>query len=146
MSKKSKNCFNFSSFPELLVHAVKTTKHLKQRLSDLKEFLDAEIAAVNIFVYKNNNRFHNDKGFKDVRLVQKSWHRFQWIELNKVAAGFSDSLPLVFDLKRIGNRGPVYLPTRQMLQFLLVRLRGSFHLLHKLQILPLRLAASVSWS
>ena len=70
---------NFYNFPELLVHCVKTTKQLKQRLSDLKEFVAVEIAAVDIFVYKNNNRFHNDKGFKDVRIVQKSWHRYQQV-------------------------------------------------------------------
>jgi hypothetical protein len=62
--------FIFPAILELLIHAIKTTRHLKQRFFELKDLIDVEVATLNTFVYKNNNRFHNDKGFKDVRIVQ----------------------------------------------------------------------------
>ncbi len=60
----------FPAILELLIHAIKTTRQLKQRFFELKDLIDVEVATLNTFVYKNNNRFHNDKGFKDIRIVQ----------------------------------------------------------------------------
>ena len=56
--------FNIS---ELLIHGIKTTRFFRQRLSDLNQYLEVEVSALNALVYRNSNRFHNDKGFKDVR-------------------------------------------------------------------------------
>ena len=119
----------------MIAHCIKTVRHLKERLFEMDKFLEVETSTLNVFVYKNSNRFHNDKGFKDVRMAQKSWRKFSELQLFKAALVFLESLPILHDVTSGKNRSGVYLPTRQMLQFLLVRLRGSFHLLHKLQVL-----------
>ena len=126
---------NSTHFSDLILHCIKAARHLKERLNVMDKFLEVEISTLNVFVYKNNNRFRNDKGFKDVRMAQKSWQKFQDLQLFKASQVFLESLPIPHDVTSGKKRSKLYLPTRQMLQFFLVRLRGSFHLLHKLQVL-----------
>ena len=122
----------FLIFSDNIIRCIKATKHLKEKLFKLDPFIEVEFSMLNVFVYKNKNRFRNDKGFKDITIVRRSWEKMRKIQLQKIVENFYDSLPIIFDVSSVAN---IYVPTRQMLQFLLVRLRGSFHLLNKLQVL-----------
>jgi len=93
---------------------------------DLNKYLKVELNLLDQLLLKNGCRFRNDKGFKDAKMTSKNWKKFQSIMLTDSLRIFFESLPLLSDLKR-NRRENVFLPTVQMLQYVLVRLRGSFH-------------------
>ena len=65
----------FLIFSDNIIRCIKATKHLKEKLFKLDPFIEVEISMLNVFVYKNKNRFRNDKGFKDITIVRRSWEK-----------------------------------------------------------------------
>ncbi len=95
--------------------------------------MDVERAVLQTIVYKNQHRFRNDKGFRDVRLVSKCVDRLYEVDLAKTVRDFLDSLPPLADI--VGSDdGAIYFPTASMLSHVAGRLEGVFRLLEKLGV------------
>jgi hypothetical protein len=92
-----------------------------------------EEATLDNLLYRNHNRFRNDKGFRDAKLLLKTLRRTLELDAGHVVGQFEASFPLVVDL-RVQQRDRLYLPTRQMAEFVLLRLQGCFLLLEKLVV------------
>lgn len=98
----------------------------KPLFRNLDKYLKVELNLLKQLLYKNKNRFRNDKGYKDAQIIHKNWMKFQNIMLLKAHSSFHESLPLPLDVKNL-HREKLFLPTVQMLQYFMVKLRGSFH-------------------
>lgn len=98
----------------------------------IKSNIEVELSILSQFLYKNHNRFRNDKCHRYLKLIQKTTHRFlKDLTLDKEVLNFSGVFPIPMDIK---NKNKIYLPTKQMLQFILMRLYGGANLLWKLII------------
>ncbi|KAI8422359.1 hypothetical protein MSG28_006220 [Choristoneura fumiferana] len=76
--------------------------------------LHKESAILSRFAYKFDKKFRNDIGYRNFKKVNVALRRYLLLNLLKDVVSFSDTLPPVDD--------EFYLPTRQMLQYVLVRL------------------------
>ena len=115
---------------DLLLEITKVMKFFADRYKMIEGNANVELAILAQFLYKNHNRFRNDKCQRFLKMIQKSASRFLGeLDLDKLVSKFNDVLPIPMD---INNKDKLYLPTRQMLEFLLVRLYGGANLLWKL--------------
>ena len=118
------------SVSETLRHAFRTLRFFLKHYKVLIDSMSVERAALNTFIYKNHNRFRNDKGFRDIKLTSKCLDRFYECELSKVATDLLDALPIVASVED----ATLYLPTSAMAEYALERLEGGFRVLEKLTI------------
>ena len=123
------DCVNLS-FSESLRHAFRTLRFYLKHYKVLIDSMSVERAALRTFIYKNHNRFRNDKGFRDIKLTSKCLNRFYECELSKVAADLLDALPIVPSMED----ATLYLPTSAMAEFASERLEGGFRVLEKLTV------------
>lgn len=76
--------------------------------------LHKESAILSRIAYKFDKKFRNDIGYRNFKKVNVALRRYLFLNLLKDVQSFTDTLPPVED--------EVYLPTKQMLQYVLVRL------------------------
>lgn len=115
---------------EVLLELPKFMKFFATRYNLIEGNLNVELSILSQFLYKNHNRFRNDKCHRFLKLIQKSANRFfNELKLDKEVLKFSGVFPIPLDIK---NKNKIYLPTKQMLEFILVRLYGGGNLLWKL--------------
>ncbi|KAF4518832.1 hypothetical protein B566_EDAN008161 [Ephemera danica] len=87
------------------------------------EALQTEAALLSRMIYKNRNKFRFDKGFQNMRKVHRCLRRYLQLDFCSALQNFMDCLP--------SNFKDMYLPSRQMLEYILVRLMGLASLLHQ---------------
>ena len=116
--------------PEILLHAIKVNKFLAIRLQDVQDFLDATQAVMQTSIYKNSNRFRNDKAFKGMKMVQRTLQKLKDLGLQEVLKRFSDLMPLPIDIKEPSRK--LYLPVDSVLQHLLCVIMQAFFLTERL--------------
>ena len=117
-------------FSEYLVFMARAIKSMIKRFEQINDFFDKTIAVINASVYKNHNRFRNDKAFKGLKMITKKWSRLQNIKLVSKLQKFLSMLPLVVDLKDPSKS--LHLPSMSMLEHLLVTFVSCFELAKKL--------------
>merc|ERR1711974_269357 len=115
---------------KLLLHVVNVNKFLTNRFQEIQEFLDATQAVMQTSMYKNNNRFRNDKAFKGQKMVVRTLQRLKDLELKKVLKRFSDLLPLAVDIK--SPQIELYLPMDSVLHHWLCKIRQAFAMSERL--------------
>ena len=115
---------------DLLCELEKFMKFFSRRYAILEENVTAELSVLSQFLYKNHNRFRNDKAQKFLKMIQKSCARF-WSELSlgQELTKFYGVYPVLLDIK---NKDKLYLPTKEMLRFILARFYGGANLLWKI--------------
>ena len=114
----------------LLLELEKFMKFFATRYKLLNGNAKVELAILSQFLYKNHNRFRNDKCQRFLKLIKKSSDRFlDELNLDKEVSKFSGVFPIPIDIK---NKEKLYLPTKEMLEYILVRLYGGANLLWKM--------------
>lgn len=98
---------------------------VKQDLSSMEE----EVKLLTTNLYKNHNRFRNDKGYKTLRMLEKSCSRLLDSQMPTIVTDFIQFLP---DSPMNSN---LCLPTLSMCQYSLHNLYNSALLLHKIEML-----------
>ena len=122
--------FFYHYFADILLKADKHFKKVIPSLQTVNGYAKVEITVLANLIWKNHNRFRNDKGFKDLKIVKKCALRmYQELKLEAILSNFASSFPLAFDMK---SASKIYLPTSYMAHYALVRLYGSAQLLKKL--------------
>jgi hypothetical protein len=61
---------------DLLLEITKVTKFFAERYKLIEANANVELAILSQFLYKNHNRFRNDKCQKFLKMIQKSADRF----------------------------------------------------------------------
>jgi len=122
--------------PDITTETMKTIikSRTKIRTTDVEskeniKILKEEAKLLNTILYKNHNRFRNDKGYKTLRMIEKSLQKF-------LEYPFHTSLP---DLLQFIPDSPlqtnVHLPTLTMGQYCMLQCLQSAAGLSKLEIL-----------
>ena len=116
-------------FPDLLIHSHKVLKHLRSRMTEIEEFMEATMKLLDTLIYKNTNRFRSDKGFQGLKMTQKSVKKLKEMNIIQEIQKFRELLPLSSDVYKLDV---LYLPTLPSLQyFQIVHLR-AFELCQKI--------------
>ena len=116
-------------FPDLLIHSHKVLKHLRSRMTEVEEFMEASMKLLDTLIYKNTNRFRKDKGFQGLKMTQKSVKKLKEMNIIQEIQKFRELLPLSSDVYKLNV---LYLPTLPSLQyFQIVHLR-AFELCQKI--------------
>lgn len=114
----------------LLLELEKFMKFFASRYKLIKSNAKVELAILSQFLYKNHNRFRNDKCQRSLKLIKKSTDRFlDELNLDKEVSKFSGVFPIAIDIK---NKNKLYLPTKEMLEYIIVRFYGGANLLWKI--------------
>lgn len=100
-----------------------------EEVSGLKT-LKEEFTLLNQILYKIHNRFHNDKGYKDLRMYEKSMKKF----LNH---NFVEAIDRIISFLPNTPSTPVSFPTLAMVQHSALQVYGGAALLQRLNILAL---------
>ena len=116
---------------EAVVKSIKTLKTAVAKLKELIELAKVDLTVLSDLIYKNHNRFRNDKGFRDHKIVKKLAIRvYTEVKLDTLLSQFLDNFPVAFDIKNLSVGGPpIYLPVSHMAEFVMVRLHGTAKLL-----------------
>jgi len=114
-----------------VVKSIKTLKTAVAKLKELIELAKVDLTVLSDLIYKNHNRFRNDKGFRDHKIVKKLAIRvYTEVKLDTLLSQFLDNFPVAFDIKNLSVGGPpIYLPVSHMAEFVMVRLHGTAKLL-----------------
>ncbi|CAH1646745.1 unnamed protein product [Spodoptera littoralis] len=78
--------------------------------------LHKESAICSRFLYKYDKKFRNDIGYRNLRKVNTALRKYLALNLLKEIENFSSALPTA------GDDDDLYLPSRQMLQYVLLRI------------------------
>jgi len=114
---------------DLLIHSHKVLKHLRSRMTEVEEFMEASMKLLDTLIYKNTNRFRKDKGFQGLKMTQKSVKKLKEMNIIQEIQKFRELLPLSSDVYKLNV---LYLPTLPSLQyFQIVHLR-AFELCQKI--------------
>lgn len=106
-----------------LQKALTTMKRTVAKLREINSYAKVDLTVLNNLIYKNHNRFRNDKGFRDLKLVKKAALRlFQEVQLDNLVEELAANMPVPFDIKTSAG---VYLPVAPMAEHLMVRLHGT---------------------
>jgi len=112
---------------DLLLKFSKNLKRIISKLRELTGHAKVDLTVLSNLIYKNHNRFRNDKGFRDLKLVKKTALRmFDEVKLDDVMDELAANMPVPYDLR---TAGCMYLPVRQMAEHVMVRLHGCARLL-----------------
>ena len=116
---------------EAVVKSIKTLKTAVKKLQELNELAKVDLTVLSDLIYKNHNRFRNDKGFRDHKIVKKlALRAYSEVKLGTLLSQFLDNFPMAFDVKNLSVGGPpIYLPVSHMAEFVMVRLHGKAKLL-----------------
>jgi len=108
---------------DALMQILKRIKKAQKNMKEIGGFADVELTVLAHLLYKNHNRFRNDKGFKDLKMAKKAALRlYQEVNLPKLMEGFLEDMPVPFDVRTAPK---LYLPSTHMVEHALVRLHGS---------------------
>jgi len=91
--------------------------------------LQFELKFLSQILYKNHNRFHNDKGYKDLRMLEKSAQKLLNFNFLRTVNNFLSLIPLSASFSQ-----SVYLPPRTLTQHSLLQLYGAGALLARLEL------------
>lgn len=97
---------------------------MQNRFQEIQDFLDDTETVLGTTIYKNHNRFRNDKAFKGLKMIQKSLERLKNLKLHSTLRRFSELMPLMVDLK--DSYSSPYIPSLSILQHLLCIHIGTF--------------------
>ena len=116
---------------ESLKAVIKSRTRIRSSEADNKKdikILTEELKLLNTVLFKNHNRFRNDKGYKTLRMVEKSLQKFL---ISPIHTTLPDLLQFVPDTLQTS----VHLPTLAMCQYCMLQCYQSAALLSKLEIL-----------
>lgn len=123
--------------PDQKTQVVKALKALQQfergEWSARAQSTQVELALVDEFMYKSQHRFRNDRGHRDTKRVLMCIRRALALKVDQLCRNFAQGMPLCLDVKR--DRPRLFGPSREMLEFLLLRLWGFRALVERAQIL-----------
>jgi len=105
------------------------TKSALKEFSDNTSKLTEELKLLNTLLYKNRNRFRNDKGYKTMRMVEKTVEKLLNIPLTTVLEDFLQFIPMSPQEAR------VQLPTLAMCRYCMLQTHLSAAVLAKIEIL-----------
>ena len=97
---------------------------MQGRISEIFEFMEATEAVMKTSLYKNQNRFRNDKAFKGMRMILKSIDRLRSLRIVDSIRRFNDTLPLASDISE--TTSTLYLPMKNLLQQVLLLMIAYF--------------------
>ena len=103
-----------------MLHSHKVLKHIRKRYQEIqKEIDETTMNVINVTIYKNHNRFRNDKGFKGLKMLQKTYKKLKSVRFEQCIQIFMESLPLASDLMS-NSKSNIYLPVKSSLEYFLV--------------------------
>ena len=105
LSEEQKNCVQ---------HSTKCLSYMIKRMEEIKQYLDDSEDVLKTTIYKNHNRFRNDKAFKGMKMVRRTLERIRDLDLLVSIRKFSGLLPKSTDLSK-----SIYAPSDVMLQQIL---------------------------
>jgi len=115
-------------------HAVKRIIQLRWQLRDALEGVDGDLSRLNEeenllsqFLYKIHNRFHNDPGYRDLRMLEKSTKKFLGHNFLRSSNTYISYLP--------SSPSCSQLPTRMMARYAALQLYGAAALLDRVLML-----------
>ncbi|XP_026751992.1 uncharacterized protein LOC113512360 [Galleria mellonella] len=85
--------------------------------------LHKESALLSRFLYKFDKKFRNDIGYRNFKKVNTALHTYLKLNLLKDVEYFSSTLPMNDD---------IYLPTRQMLEYVLIRIMSFLKIMFRI--------------
>lgn len=80
------------------------------KIFELTKLLEVESKLLDTFLYKNHNRFRNDKGYKTARMVQKTLRKMLDVPFPEKMLDFLQFVPICSCQQSL----PIRLPTRAM--------------------------------
>ena len=101
-----------------LVHSHAVLKHVKARNDEIKSYIEDAVNLVDITIYKNHNRFRNDKGFKGLKMLRKGFRELKKVEFSQCVQNALFSLPMICDLK--SESKITYLPVQSNMKYFLI--------------------------
>jgi len=124
------------SCPEITTETMKTIIKSRTKIRSIEveskdniKILKDEFKLLHTLLYKNHNRFRNDKGYKTLRMIEKSLQKFLGAQFHSV---LPDLLQFIPDSPLQTN---VHLPTLTMCQHCMLQCLQSAAVLSKLEIL-----------
>ncbi|XP_059098521.1 uncharacterized protein LOC131892707 isoform X2 [Tigriopus californicus] len=111
--------------------ALKVLKEFERDWPAQAQSTQVELTLVDEFMYKSQNRFRNDQGHRDVKRVLLCIRRALALRIDQLCRDWTQVMPLGVDVRR--NKPRLYGPSREMLEFLLLRLWGFRALIEKAQ-------------
>ena len=121
----------FSELKRLIKALIDAVKYFKNQ-----DHFSMEAALLSRCIYRMKMKFRSDKGLKAMEKMNRCLRQYLHVDIDKVISNFYESLP-----KK--NDRSVYLPTRGMLEHVLVRLQGVSQLLNRLVVTALIAANSM---
>jgi len=118
------NNLNFDNLKKIVALKWEIKDPIAEVVKDLS-ILKEEFVLLNQVLYKIHNRFHNDKGYKDLRMYEKSLNKFLKLNFVVRVEGVISFLPESVYF-------PTSLPTRSMAQHTALQIYGAVSLLHRL--------------
>ena len=109
-------------------------RNLKNKFGEIETSLGILAPELKLFshiLYKNHNRFRNDKGYKDLRMLEKSLKKFINHNFMKSLVNFLGFIPD----SSSSTSTKVYLPTYAMGVHAQLQLYGAGALLHRVEML-----------
>jgi len=103
---------------DCLVHSHAVLKHVKARNDEIKSYIEDAVNLVDITIYKNHNRFRNDKGFKGLKMLRKGFSDLKKVEFSQCIQNALLSLPMICDLK--SESKITYLPVQSNMKYFLI--------------------------
>ena len=117
---------------ENMKNVIKSRTKIKTAQADMEqdfEVLQEELKLLNTVLYKNHNRFRNDKGYKTLRMLEKSVQKLQGSNVKSITDDFLGFIP---DSPVQSN---LHLPTAAMCQYAALQYYNLAALLQKIEIL-----------
>ncbi|GJQ71501.1 hypothetical protein Trydic_g11218 [Trypoxylus dichotomus] len=113
--------YKSSSPPEIF----KLRKHFKDALYyfNHQEILNREAALLSRCIYRVKMKFRSDKGLKAMEKLNRTLLQFKYLDLYSMLDDFVSLLP--------NSDDGMYLPSRNMLDYILVRLQGVTYLMYR---------------
>lgn len=118
---------------ELLKKLNRIKGKVKSKLPDMDNCLEIVAKELNLFshvLYKNHNRFRNDKGYKDLRILEKSLLKFLNHKFTKILTDFLAFIP---DFS--SSQTTMFLPTSAMAHYTQLQLYGAAVFLERIGVL-----------
>ena len=113
-------------------NVIKSRTKIKTAQADMEqdfEVLQEELKLLNTVLYKNHNRFRNDKGYKTLRMLEKSVQKLLGSNVKSITDDFLGFIP---DSPIQSN---LHLPTAAMCQYAALQYYNLAALLQKIEIL-----------
>lgn len=117
----------------LLKKIIRAKWKMKRRFEEIEADLlivSEEFKLLSHVLYKNHNRFHNDKGYKDLRMLEKTLKKFLNHKFMKSLTGFLGFIP-----DSPSTQMKTYLPTQAMGHHTHLQLYGAAAFLARVEML-----------